>query len=335
MADTLRCGPDDPPWPSPTTLGVVVCAYTTDRWMWLLRCVRALAGGTRRPDEIIVVVDHNHELLRLAERELGEAACVIPNCGRRGLSDARNTGAAAARADIVAFVDDDAVPAGDWAARTMAAYGPDVAGVGGAALPLWSAGRPRWFPREFDWVVGCSWTGLPESRGDVRNFIGANMSLRRRVIDEVGGFESGLGRVGRKPVGCEETELCIRVRQAWPEARLVYDPRIVVDHHVPDDRGRLGYFVRRCWSEGTSKAIVARGVGRADGLASERRHVARVLPRAVATALADGVRHDRSGFARTAAVAVGLTATVAGFGTATVTGTLRGAGPRARRRVGR
>jgi GT2 family glycosyltransferase len=326
-------GPGDPPWPAPNTLGVVVCAYTTDRWMWLPRCVRALAAGSRRPAELIVVVDHDDELRRLAERELGDVACVIPNCGRRGLSDARNTGAAAARADVVAFVDDDAVPAEDWAERVMDTYAPDVAGVGGAARPLWSAGRPPWFPREFDWVVGCSWTGLPETRGEVRNFIGANMSLRRSVIDDVGGFDSGLGRVGRKPVGCEETELCIRVRQAWPEARLVYDPRIVVDHLVPDDRGRIGYFVRRCWSEGTSKAAVARGVGRADGLASERRHVAEVLPRAIATALADGARRDRSGLARSAALVVGLTATVGGFGAASAVSAVREARPATRRAV--
>ena len=56
-------------------------------------------------------------------------------------------------------------------------------------------------PSEFDWVVGCTYEGHRSSLGPVRNLIGANMSMRRRVFDSVGGFRSDLGRTNSKPAG--------------------------------------------------------------------------------------------------------------------------------------
>ena len=40
--------------------------------------------------------------------------------------------------------------------------------MGGRVDPDWEGGaRPRWFPAEFGWVVGCSYTGQPERLGTV------------------------------------------------------------------------------------------------------------------------------------------------------------------------
>ena len=83
--------------------------------------------------------------------------------------------------------------------------------TGGSVHPLWPGPRPQWLPPAFDWVVGCSYLGLPEKTGAVRNPIGANMSMRTRPALDAGGFDTGLGRVGTRPVGCEETELAIRL----------------------------------------------------------------------------------------------------------------------------
>jgi glucosyl-dolichyl phosphate glucuronosyltransferase len=87
------------------------------------------------------------------------------------------------------------------------------------------------------------------------------MSFRREVFELVGGFTEWLGRLGARPLGCEETELAIRIRQRRPEARLLYDPAAVVHHHVPRQRARWRYFRSRCYAEGLSKAAVSRLVG--------------------------------------------------------------------------
>jgi hypothetical protein len=155
----------------------------------------------------------------------------------------------------------------------------------------------------------------------VRNLIGCNMSFRREVFELAGGFRNGIGRVGTRPIGCEETELCIRVIQHAPHSLLLYDPRARVFHRVPDSRAKWSYFRSRCYAEGLSKALVAQLVGSNSGLASERTYVLRTLPRGVAKALADVVSHcDIIGLVRAAAIIAGLALTALGYliGTASV-----------------
>jgi hypothetical protein len=187
-------------------------------------------------------------------------------------------------------------------------------------LPEFEGGRPRWLPEEFDWVVGCSYRGLPSEPSPVRNLIGCNMSFRRDALLRSGGFTIGLGRVGAGQAGCEETELCIRLRQGEADdAVIVYDPATSVRHLVPRTRTSLAYFVGRCRAEGSSKREVARRCGFDGALQSERAYTRRTLPTAVRSYLRSTVSGDLSGFARAGAIVLGLGATAAGFLSATVT----------------
>jgi len=189
-----------------------------------------------------------------------------------------------------------------------------VIGVGGAIEPLWSAARPKWFPDEFDWVVGCTYRGLPEDPSPVRNLIGANMSFRREVFERVGDFRSGIGRFGPLPFGCEETEFCIRAGREWPEGTILYDPRVRVRHRVGASRARWRYFLARCYAEGRSKALIAALVGRSDALATERTYATRVLPYGIGRGLSDAIfQLDPNGLSRAGAIILGLGVTTAGF----------------------
>jgi glucosyl-dolichyl phosphate glucuronosyltransferase len=285
---------------------VVVCAYDSARWPHLTTVIQELKSQTRSPDEVVVVIDHNPELYARARAEL-PGATVVANERPRGLGGARNTGVTSSTGSIVAFVDDDAVPEPDWLERLLEGYeDPLVAGVGGLIEPRWEPARPSWFPEEFDWVVGCSYVGLPTSPTFVRNLIGCNMSFRRDAIESVGGFQLGYS--------CDETELCIRITQVNSGARFLYLPAARVHHLVTSTRLRWRRFISRCYFEGGSKAVVARLVGAGDGLASERTYVSRVLPRAVVGGVADTVRRrNLDGIRRALTVVAGLTATTAGF----------------------
>jgi len=295
-------------------VSVVICAYTEARWADLVGAVRSVLEQTVRPLEVIVVCDHNARLLERVPAEL-PLVTAVANTERRGLSGARNSGVRAAGGEIVAFLDDDARAAPDWLEALLEPYqDPRVMGVGGAVEPLWPDGRPRRFPAEFDWVVGCSYRGLPAGRSPVRNPIGANMSLRRGVFAAVGGFLTDVGRVGGWPLGCEETELCIRVRRRLPGSVIVYEPRARVRHQVTQERLCWRYFRRRCYSEGLSKAVVARHAGWQAGLASERSYATRTLPRGVARGLADAaLGGDAAGLARAGAIVAGLGITTLGY----------------------
>jgi glucosyl-dolichyl phosphate glucuronosyltransferase len=138
---------------------------------------------------------------------------------------------------------------------------------------------------------------------------GCNMSFRRDLLRELGGFRLGYG--------CDETELCIRLRQRWPEKTVLYVPEASVLHRVPASRTRFRRYLSRCYFEGGSKAVVSRLVGTGDGLASEREYVRRILPAGIRRGLTEAVgRGHVSGAARAAAIVAGLASTAAGYAAA-------------------
>ncbi len=287
-----------------TTISVVISTYADERWHDLVAAAESVGGQTQPAFETIVVVDRNPALLERAGSLPGVKA--VANVRTPGLGGARNSGVEAAEGSVVAFLDDDALATSGWLEEFARAYrDPRVLGVGGSIEPLWAAGKPHWFPDEFGWVVGCTYRGMPEAEASVRNLIGCNMSYRREVIEELGGFRLGYG--------CDETDFCIRARSRWTNGDLRYVPAAKVFHRVPAQRARWRHFQTRCYFEGGSKAVVSWLVGSDEGLASERSYTVRTLPLGIARGLADTVRGDVGGLARAGAIVAGLGITMAGY----------------------
>ncbi|MFF3908963.1 glycosyltransferase [Streptomyces sp. NPDC001848] len=302
-------------------ISVVICVYTEDRWEDILAAVTSVRAQSRPARETLLVVDHNEALLERLAREYKEAredgsVRVLANAGPRGLSAGRNTGIAASHGEIIAFLDDDAVAERDWLKHFAEGYeDPRVMAVGGRTMPIWASGRrPAWFPEEFDWVVGCTYKGLPPGRARVRNVLGGNASFRRSAFDAAGGFATGIGRDGdKRPLGCEETELCIRLTRARPDAILLIDDRAVIHHRVPEPREHFTYFRTRAYAEGLSKALVARSVGAGRGLETERRYATRVLPAGVGRGLRDALLARPGGAGRAGAIVAGVLTAAGGY----------------------
>src|SRR5436309_12820458 len=117
------------------SVSVIICAYNEERWDDLVAAVSSLHRQTHRPEEIIVVIDHNPDLLARAQAELREVV-ILANAGQPGLSGARNSGIAAARGDVIAFLDDDAIASPEWIEHLIASYArSEVVGAGGAIVP--------------------------------------------------------------------------------------------------------------------------------------------------------------------------------------------------------
>jgi GT2 family glycosyltransferase len=310
-------------------ISVVICVHTEDRWGDILAAVDSVRKQSLPAAEILLVVDHHPSLLKrlTGEFEGVETVRVLANAGPRGLSAGRNTGIAESHGDIIAFLDDDAIADHNWLRHFAAAYGnPKVLAVGGRTEPLWASGRrPPWFPEEFDWAVGCTYRGTPPGRARVRNVLGGNASFRRAAFTAAGGFATGIGRDGdRLPLGCEETELCIRITRARPDAVLLLDDRAVIHHKVPAARERFGYLHTRSYAEGLSKALVAQSVGTRAGLETERRYATRVLPAGVARGLRDFLLARPGGAGRAATIVTGVTAAAAGYALGTLRARLGG-----------
>ena len=308
------------------TITVIVCAYTEDRWEDLILVMKSLSNQTLQPDEIIIVVDHNPVLYERAKQSWN--AIIIENQEERGLSGARNSAIKVSQGEWLVFIDEDAVAMEDWLERLAGHFHKaELLGVGGSIKPDWQAGRPGWFPPEFDWVVGCTYTGMPKDVSQVRNLIGCNMAFHRRVFTGVGGFRSGIGRIGTVPLGCEETELCIRAQQNWTDGQFLFDPSALVVHKVPEKRSNWRYFRSRCYAEGISKAVVSSYVGSKDGLNSEWTYVLQTLPKGILHGVVDSISgKDSSGWGRAAAITLGFITTSWGYLVGKLTQTFRNSG---------
>lgn len=298
------------------TISVIICGYTLERWNDLARAVASTQRQTLPAREVIVVIDGNAELKRRADREL-TGAVVLMNAHAPGLSGARQTGAEHATGSILAFLDDDAIADEDWLEQLLQAYeDPNVLGVGGLIDPLWREPPPRWFPAEFNWVVGCTYAGMSVQTTRIRNPIGANMSVWASVLETAGAFDARLGRSdGHKGLygAAEETELGIRTTASHPGRYWVYRAEARVRHVVSAERASWRYFVRRCRVEGHAKAVLAEVAGVRQGLESERVYARSVLPRAVARGFGEALRGDLAGLARAGAIVTGLGVTTVSY----------------------
>ena len=290
---------------------VVICAYTLDRWDQLGDAVASVRAQSRPAREILVVVDGNEDLRQRAARAF-EGVTVVANAKAKGLSGGRMTGAELATAPVIAFLDDDAIADRRWLEELLKPYSDThVLGAGGYIEPLWSAAPPTWFPPEFNWVVGCTYAGMPVRDGHVRNLIGANMSVRADVLHHAGGFATKLGRregsaaVRGVAESCEETEFCIRAARLHPGGVWAYCPQAQVRHVVSADRMTWRYFVRRCRMEGVAKAVLTGLTGSRDGLGSERQYVFTLL-RAFLRDLVLSFGGQRGAMRRAAAIGAGL-----------------------------
>jgi len=292
---------------------VVVCVHTLDRLRNIRDTVAALKAQTHIWHSLVIVCDHSDALYAVLKSEF-PSTTIVKNSFEKGLSGARNTGILQSRGEVIAFLDDDATAEPDWLEKIAATYAdPNVMAVGGFIEPAWEHGRPAWFPQEFDWVVGCSYLGLPRERTEVRNLIGCNMSVRRSALRQTGGFRTDLGRNGENAAGCEETEFFIRIKTKLARERVVYEPEARVHHHVPASRSTWKYFFARCWAEGKSKASMVRLVGSQSGLSSESEYAARTLPAGIFRNFREAVRGDPGGIARAFALLSGLTVTATSY----------------------
>ena len=296
------------------SVSIIICAHSTHRWEQLRNALDSALS--EHPDEVLIVIDHNVDLLRLATDALEShnshpRVRIVANDNAKGLSGARNTGIALTTSAITAFIDDDAEALPGWLGHLISPFDdPTVVAVGGRALPARPDHFPARWPHEYDWVVGCSWTGLPEVLSEVRNVIGCTMAFRHEALIATDGFDVRLGRVGSNAAGCEETELCLRLSRGGD--RVLYEPKATVLHHI--DTGRLTprYFIRRCWAEGRSKALIRRTRG-GGTLGPERQFAVDALRRSFRNGAGAIIRRDATGIARAAATLGGLCTTGLAF----------------------
>jgi GT2 family glycosyltransferase len=210
---------------------VSVVVATIGRGELLLQTVRGLLESGY-PNLEVIVVDQTPRPQREVLRFMEDNRARVRYMRRRepGLPDARNAGVAAARGDVILFVDDDVIVGPRLIAAHAGAYArTGVGGVAGRVLaPGGSSGTSEHRPGR---IAKARLGGLvlrdhfdAGVRTEADHVRGCNMSFLKRAIIDAGGFD---GRFGGS-AHLEETDLAFRVREAG--YRLVFEPDADVVH---------------------------------------------------------------------------------------------------------
>jgi glucosyl-dolichyl phosphate glucuronosyltransferase len=179
---------------------------------------------------------------------------------RPGASNARNRGLREARGAILAFTDDDVLPAPDWIASLAAAIERwNADGVGGRILPRWEAPPPGWLIRNE--VLLSRLAIMEDERGGYLALTmkrpqvwGPNMAFRREFFEKVGDFDPNRGVVREKLFRDEEADLIQRALER--DLKIAYDPTLTVFHRIGPDRMRKAYFRKLFFDSGQCRALV-------------------------------------------------------------------------------
>ena len=241
---------------------ISVVIATRDRAPLLEATLKALCEQESPgcPFEILVVdngsVDSTATVVAEAARRSNVPITYLTE-EKSGKSHALNTAVVHARGDLLALTDDDVLPSPGWLAAFARAFSETGAdNAAGRILPLWEAPPPRWLTPSLHGVLaipdgGTRLLTLKGTRDQVMP-IGANMAIRRSVLESVGGWNPELGKLKDTLRTGEDHEFALRLVAAG--FRGVYEPTAYVLHRVPADRLRLAYFARWCYGNGQMEA---------------------------------------------------------------------------------
>lgn len=239
-------------------VSVVICTYSTERYNDFVEAVQSVLNQTYDPIELVLVIDGNPKVFDQAEKEFSNNKGIILhyNETNRGISFSRTKGAELASGDVVAFIDDDAVAARTWIEELARVYEDrDAVAVGGRLKGEWVAGEPAFLPEEFYWLIGVTPRGFADDMEEVRNTYGSNLSFRRDVFLEAGGFDENTGLKADSKVQAHEAPVCLRVQENTGKG-VVYNENAVVYHKIFGYRTDLRWLLDRAFWQGYSKRIM-------------------------------------------------------------------------------
>ena len=250
-----------------TGMEITVCICTHDRPSYVQSCLDGLVLQTARADrfEVLLVDSASTGSIPGTLVALAEASGArLIRVEKPGVSAARNAGARAARAPLIAYIDDDAIPTPDWVEAILRAWhesDPPPALLGGRILPHWEQPLPPWWPPSLRGVLSII---EHEGQGTYRTDelpaglepYAANMTVAVAPLLAACGFGEDLGRYGAVLLSDEEVRLAWALQDAGH--RIAYDSRIVVRHQIQASRLTPAWLLRRLYWQGASTVTTRR-----------------------------------------------------------------------------
>jgi glycosyltransferase involved in cell wall biosynthesis len=248
-------------------ISVILCTYNrADLLPGALDNLLAQEGPFAGAFELVVVDNNSSDGTRAVVEGFASRDSRVRYLFERaqGLSHARNAGIAAVRAPLITFTDDDVRVGSDWISTILevVAEHPDADVIGGRVLPDWPTAPPAWLTtRHWSPLALVDYGDEPVRVSSDRPLclVGANLTVRRRAFDLVGGFAPALQRVRDGVGSCEDLEFLLRLYRAGRSG--VYDPRITIHAAVQHERLDRAYHRRWHTGQGHYHALM-----RADGI---------------------------------------------------------------------
>lgn len=249
------------------SISAIICTH--NREQYLEAAIDSLLAQDFPNYEVIVVDNASRDRTRaIVEAKLPHPRLHYIYEPVLGLSVARNTGFKAAKGEILAYLDDDAVATPQWLSVLWAAYQENdkLAIAGGKVTLLWPEGitPPQWLSPGLSGNLGAYDLG-----NEVVKIVqpgltprGLNYSIRREFLENIGGFDVNLGRIGKNLLSNEELHMTeLALKQGW---EVAYLPNALVAHNVAIERLKPSWFLSRGWWQGVSECYRQQLSGRAN-----------------------------------------------------------------------
>lgn len=239
---------------------VSVIVPTHNRCADVVEAVRSLLAQDYPDFEVVVVANNcsdgtNEAMQKLAteDHRLRYVAEPTP-----GLGYARNRGCQEARAQFLAFLDDDELAPPHWLSSLVRAWQETGGGgVGGPYQPLWQAPPPRWLERSRCLQETLSFMDFGATRRPVEFLLGGNALYTRRALEDAAYFGSYSSLTSKRSlVGGGDIALGMRLNRAGHE--IWFEPQAAVLHKVPGSRMRLSYIAKRAFWAGYTDVAIGR-----------------------------------------------------------------------------
>ena len=260
-------------------IAAIICTHNRDSYLGA--AIDSLLAQNCDNYEVLVIDNASSDRTEeVVKSRLGDSRLKYYYEPVLGLSVARNRGAKETMANILAYLDDDAEASPHWLRVITQAYqdNPKLAIAGGKVTLIWPEGMnpPVWISKDMSGCLGAYDLGDELIYIDNPNLTprGLNYSLRRAFLEEIGGFDPNLGRVGKNLLSNEElfmTELALQ--KGW---QVAYLPDALAAHNVAPERTKPGWFLRRSWWQGVSECYREEIAGRT-GLAQFNRGGERLI----------------------------------------------------------
>ncbi|WP_159057231.1 glycosyltransferase family 2 protein [Streptomyces scabiei] len=231
-------------------MSIIVATARDTGCLRLVQAVREqFAASPETSYEIVLVLDGCPRYSWLSDSHDDIRTLVLPQ--RLGIARARNIGIDASRGQLLAFLDDDCVPAESWLPELlrMSTDHRDRTAFGGRVIgtdPLNLYGQLR--DGVYYYETFGAWYTADSSSADVMGapyVNGGNCAYRREALLGSGGFDALLPAYSDVELG----------RRLALHERAVLSPRMAIHHDHPGD---FRQYMIRCWRSGRARAVLWR-----------------------------------------------------------------------------